>query len=54
VPNPQATGVAAEMQRQWERVNVTDRAENLMTWVENVSIFDDEGAGGDKSVHGPR
>jgi hypothetical protein len=53
VPDQRAPGVAAEMQRQCERINAADRAENLMAWIEDVSLFDDEDAGGDKPIHDP-
>jgi len=33
------------MQRQCEQVNAADRAENLMGWVEDVSLFDEGDAG---------
>jgi len=54
VPDPPPPGFAAGVQRQCNRVNAADSAEDLMTWIEDVSIFDDEDAGGDKPVHDPR
>lgn len=43
VPDLRAPGFAAEIQRQCERINVADRTENLMAWIEGVSILDDDG-----------
>jgi hypothetical protein len=43
VPDTRAPGFAAEIQRQCERINAADRQEKLMDWVEEVSIFDEEG-----------
>jgi hypothetical protein len=44
VPDPRAPGFAAEMQRQCERINAADRAEHLMDWIEDVSVFDEDDA----------
>jgi hypothetical protein len=42
VPDTRAAGFAAEVRRQCERANNTDRAERLMEWVEQVGIFDED------------
>jgi hypothetical protein len=34
----------AEIQHQCELINAADQAENLMAWVEDVSVFDDDDA----------
>jgi hypothetical protein len=44
VPDTRAPGFAAEARRQCERVNHADRTEQLMEWVEQVSMFDDDDA----------
>ena len=44
VPDTRSPAFAAEAMRQCERVNATDRAENLMDWVERVSQLDDDAA----------
>jgi hypothetical protein len=44
VPDTRAPGFAAEARRQCAQVNQTDRAERLMEWVEQVSMFDDDDA----------
>ena len=44
IPDLRAPGLAAEIQRQCERINAADRLENLMTWVEDVSVFDENDA----------
>jgi Protein of unknown function (DUF3018) len=41
VPDTRSPAFAAEARRQCERVNVADRAENMMDWVESVSQFDE-------------
>jgi hypothetical protein len=45
VPDLRAAGRIAEIQRQCQLVNQADQAENLMAWVEDVSIFDNESLG---------
>ncbi len=42
VPDIRAPGFAAEIQRQCERINAADRRDNLMAWVEDVSVFDED------------
>nr|WP_294523446.1 antitoxin MazE family protein [uncultured Rhodopila sp.] len=42
VPDTRAPGFAAEIQRQCELINAADRQENLMAWVEDVSVFDED------------
>jgi hypothetical protein len=37
-----APGFAAEIQRQCDLINAADRQENLMAWVEDVGIFDED------------
>ena len=44
VPDIRAPGFAAEIQHQCERINLADRQEDLMTWVEDVSAFDEDDA----------
>jgi hypothetical protein len=44
VPDIRAPGFAAEIRRQCEHINAADRRDNLMGWVEDVSIFDEDGA----------
>ena len=44
VPDLRAPGFAAEVQRQCEQINAADRAEAIMTWVEDVSLFDEDDA----------
>jgi Protein of unknown function (DUF3018) len=44
VPDTRAPGFASEARRQCERINQADRAEQLMEWVEAVSMFDDDDA----------
>jgi hypothetical protein len=44
VPDFRAPGFKAEVRRQCELINAADRAENLMAWVEDVSVFDGDGA----------
>ncbi len=44
VPDTRAPGFATEALRQCERVNEADRTEQLMEWVEEVSMFDDDDA----------
>ena len=44
VPDIRAPGFAAEIQRQCELINLADRQEDLMTWVEDVSAFDEDDA----------
>jgi Protein of unknown function (DUF3018) len=42
VPDLRAPGFKAEVERQCTAINAADRAEDLMSWIEHVSIFDDE------------
>jgi hypothetical protein len=42
VPDTRAPGFAAEVQRQCERINAADRHGDLMSWVEDVSAFDED------------
>nr|WP_294502125.1 antitoxin MazE-like protein [uncultured Rhodopila sp.] len=42
VPDIRAPGFAAEIKRQCELINAADRQENLMAWVEDVSVFDED------------
>jgi Protein of unknown function (DUF3018) len=42
VPDLRAPGFKAEVERQCAAINVADRAEDLMGWVEQVSSFDNE------------
>ena len=42
VPDTRVPAFAGEVRRQCERVNVADRTENMMDWVESVSQFDDD------------
>jgi Protein of unknown function (DUF3018) len=44
VPDLRAPGLLAEIQHQCELINAADQAENLMAWVEDVSVFDDDDA----------
>jgi hypothetical protein len=44
LPDIRAPAFAAEIQRQCEQINTADRRDNLMDWVEEVSIFDEDGA----------
>lgn len=44
LPDTRSPAFAAEARRQCERVNAADRADNLMPWVESVSLFDDDAA----------
>jgi hypothetical protein len=42
VPDTRAPGFAAEIRRQCKLINAADRQENLMAWVEDVSVFDED------------
>jgi hypothetical protein len=44
VPDTRSPAFAAEVRRQCAQINVTDRADHLMDWVESVSTFDDDDA----------
>jgi Uma2 family endonuclease len=44
LPDTRAPDFAAEVLAQCQRINVADRAEDLMQWVEQVSVFDDDEA----------
>jgi hypothetical protein len=42
LPDPREPGFAAEIERQCQRVNAADRADGLMAWVEDASLFDND------------
>ena len=44
VPDTRAPEFAAEARRQCERINTADRAEGMMDWLEQVSVFDEDDA----------
>jgi hypothetical protein len=44
LPDTRSAEFAAEARRQCERINAVDRAETMMDWVEQVSVFDEDEA----------
>ncbi len=42
LPDLRAPGFAEEIDRQCEQINAADLAENLIGWVEEVGVFDDD------------
>jgi hypothetical protein len=42
VPDLRAPDFKAAVERQCRLINAADKAENLMGWVENVSVLDDD------------
>jgi hypothetical protein len=44
VPDTRAPGFGAKARAECERINAADKAENMMAWLEDVSLFDDHDA----------
>jgi hypothetical protein len=44
LPDTRAPEFAAEARRQCARINAVDRADGMMDWLEQVSVFDDDEA----------
>ncbi len=44
LPDTRAPEFAAQARRQCARINAADRADGMMDWVEQVSVFDDDDA----------
>ncbi len=42
LPDTRAPEFASEVRRQCARINATDRADGMMDWLEQVSVFDED------------